>query len=283
MKSLSITSGKGGVGKTNVAVNLALALADRGRRVLILDADLGLANIDILLGLRTQHTLYDVIAGTHALSDVVLRVRERVDLLPANSGVLRLERLTPDEHVRLATDLDALSDAYDVLLIDTGAGIGENVLFFNDLADQVLLVTVPEPTALTDTYAMIKILARTYGVEKMSVVINQAASEAAAATVHAKLSDVSRKFLGVEVELAGILPNDAAVPASVQARTAALSHNPNTAFSRAIRNLATSIEPRLGEGTPKRERGLWREWMTRTRGGRTLRPMPLTPHRSADH
>lgn len=270
MRSLSITSGKGGVGKTNVAVNTAIALADRGKRVLLFDADLGLANVDVVLGVSPQATLADVVAQDVPLGRALHHVRPNLDLMPATSGVLRLEHLSDDDRTYLATQLDTLSHSYDVLLIDTGAGIGDNVLFFNDIVDQVLLVTVPEPTALTDTYAMIKVLSRNYHVETMRVVVNQATSTAAASAVFDKLAEVSRRFLNVEVALAGSLPADPAVGASVQERSPALIRHPNCPFSRSVRAMSARLEDALSDQSPTRTRSFWREWMRRQEGGQPL-------------
>lgn len=263
MRSLSVTSGKGGVGKTNVAVNLALALSQAGKRILLFDADLGLANVDVLLGLAPKATLADVVGKNLPLRDALHHVGDNLDLLPATSGLLRLEHLSDDDRMFLADELDGLSGDYDIMIVDTGAGIGDNVLFFNDLVDQVLLVTVPEPTALTDTYAMIKVLSRSYRVETMRVVVNQATSAATASSVYDKLSEVSRRFLSVDVAMAGALPTDPAVSASVQARTPALMHAERSDFARAIRALAVRLQEALDERSPTRTRSFFREWMAR--------------------
>ncbi|MDD9965183.1 MAG: MinD/ParA family protein [Myxococcales bacterium] len=273
MKSISITSGKGGVGKTNISINLALALAKRGLRVLLLDADMGLANVDVLLGIHAERTLYDVVTNDLSLRDILVHVSDHLDLLPAHSGVLRLERLSDTDRTRLVDELDGLCEGYDALLIDTGAGIGENVLFFNDLADRVLLVTVPEPTALTDTYAMIKILNRSYGVDSMSLIVNQAATAAVAANVHEKLEEVSNRFLGLSLTLAGSLPSDPAVCSAVQARTAVLEHDGESPFARGIRAMAARLASEL-EGLPRRQQSFWRDWIERQLRTRALSNQP---------
>ena len=260
MKTVSITSGKGGVGKTNVTANLGLALARRGKRVLLLDADLGLANLDLIFGLRCDYTLFDVVEGRKRVEDVLLEGPEGVRLLPASSGILGLERLSVDQRVHLARQLQPFSESFDVLLIDTGAGLSDNVLFFNDYADGVLLVTAPEPTALTDAYALIKILSNTYRVDTMALVVNQVQSAVQAGEVHETLDGVCRKYLGLRIDNAGYLPADPELPQAVRAGRPALLRTPNGPFSRAIDVLASRFDevfPREGAARV----GFWSAWM----------------------
>lgn len=260
MKALSITSGKGGVGKTNISVNLALALSDAGQRVLLLDADMSLANVDVVLGIDARHSLLSLLEREASLDEVLVPVNDHLDLLPSSSGILKLERLSHDERAAIGQQLDSLSDRYDWLLIDTGAGLTPNVLFFNDLADGVLLVTVPEPTALTDTYAMMKVLVRNRRVGPMAVLINQAASAAAASAVHERLSEVSTKFLGVDIPMLGHVPTDANLVKAVKARQPLLRFSPDALASRAIRLLAHKLPEAYPTADRRTDGGFWRSW-----------------------
>lgn len=242
MKSLAITSGKGGVGKTNIAANLGLCLGESRKRVLLLDADLGLANLDVMLGVNPTLTIANVLAGEKPLREVLIELTPYVDLVPASSGIRRLERLAPSQRVALAVELDSIVHEYDILLIDTGAGIGDNVLFFNDYADAVLVVTMPEPAALTDAYAIIKVLARSCHRRDLAVLVNQAASASVAAAVQSKLDEVSQRFLGLQPFAAGYLPTDPALLRAVATRTPVLQTEPHAPYSRGIRSLAARLD-----------------------------------------
>ncbi|MDH5740306.1 MAG: AAA family ATPase, partial [Nitrospira sp.] len=159
---IAVASGKGGVGKTNVVANLAVSLSKAGKRVLLLDADLGLGNLDVLLGLVPRHTIEDVLVGTHTLAEIMLKGPAGINVLPASSGVPRLTSLSESQQLMIQEQLADLAAAMDVLLIDTGAGISPNVTFFASSADETMVIISPEPTSLTDAYALIKVLARQY-------------------------------------------------------------------------------------------------------------------------
>lgn len=242
MRTVAIASGKGGVGKTNIAVNLALALSQRGKRVLLMDADLGLANVDIVLGLTSQKTLHDVVAGTERLADVLVNVNERFQVLPASSGVLEMERLTQEQRVSLAHELHSLAAPYDVLLIDTGAGMTENVMFFTRMADDVLLVTTPEPTAITDTYAMIKVLRTRHDVHSIALLVNLVATAAQGAEVHQTLNRVLQQFFGISLTYAGFLFRDGAMQQAVRERRPVIVSRPQALVSGNFRGLAARFD-----------------------------------------
>ena len=163
---IAVTGGKGGVGKTTVAVNLSLALAELGRRVVLLDGDLSLANIDVLLGLAPQYTLADLIDGHCELSDVLVPGPGGVRIVPAASGIPSMARLSPAQHAGLIQAFSEIGDSLDVLVIDTAAGIGDSVVSFVRAAQEVLLVVSDEPTSITDAYALIKLLNRDYGMNR---------------------------------------------------------------------------------------------------------------------
>jgi len=173
---IAVTGGKGGVGKTNVSVNLALALADLGRRVMLMDADLGLANVDVLLGLSAKRTLEDVISGECELRDVLLQGPGGIRIVPAASGIQSMVQLSPMQHAGLIQAFSDISDNLDVLIIDTAAGIGDGVVSFVRAAQEVLVVVCDEPTSITDAYALIKLLNRDHGMNRFRVLANMATS-----------------------------------------------------------------------------------------------------------
>ena len=158
MQVISVTSGKGGVGKTNVVCNLAIELGRRGDKVLLIDCDLGLANVDIVMGVKPQATLYQLLTGEAKLNEVLVEVAPNVTILPASSGIRDMTRLNDEQYLSLIAELESIDQAFDVVLLDTGAGIGDNVLYFNTAAQSVLVVSTPEPTSITDAYAFMKVL-----------------------------------------------------------------------------------------------------------------------------
>ena len=251
MRTVTIASGKGGVGKTNIAVNLALCLAQRGKRVLLMDADLGLANVDIVLGVSCPKTLRDVVVGTARLRDVLVSVNDNLQLLPASNGVLDMERLSAEQRVALATELRATAEPYDVLLIDVAAGMSENVLFFSRLADDVLLVTTPEPTAITDSYAIIKVLRTRHDVRSIALVVNQVVTPAQGHEVHQALDRVLRQFYGVGLNYAGHAFRDGALQQAVRERRPVVLSRPQSLVSNSFRALAARWDD-LFDSPPRR-------------------------------
>lgn len=242
MKSLAITSGKGGVGKTNVAANLGLCLGAEGKRVLLFDADLGLSNLDVMLGVNPTGTIADVLAGERTLPEILVPLSNQVDLVPAGAGIRRLERPSSSQRLELAAAIDGLAPNYDLLIIDTGAGIGDNVLFFNDYATAVLVVTMPEPAALTDAYAMVKVLAHTCHRRDVAILVNQAVSASVASAVQSKLEEVSQRFLNVQTFYAGYLPSDPALLRAVASRSPVMHTEPQAPFCRGIRALCGKLD-----------------------------------------
>jgi flagellar biosynthesis protein FlhG len=238
---IAVSSGKGGVGKTNIVANLAIALTKMGKRVLILDADLGLGNLDVLLGLVPRDTIEDVLAGTCTLEEIVLHGPAGIQVLPASSGVPRLTALTESQQVIIQEQLAQLAAEVDVLLIDTGAGISPNVTFFASSADETIIVVSPEPTSLTDAYALIKVLARQYREHRFKVLVNQAKSPREASEVFGKLDVAVDHFLHVAIELVGAIPYDDYVHLAVRQQKAVYEVFPDAPASQAFKKLAQHV------------------------------------------
>jgi flagellar biosynthesis protein FlhG len=238
---LAVTSGKGGVGKTNVVANLALALTRLHKKVMVVDADLGLANLDILLGLTPKYTIEHLLQGSKNLRDVVVEGPGGMTILPASSGVQQLTELTPEQKLAFLAEIDSLEDPVDVMLIDTGAGISSNVLYFALAAQEIVVVTCPEPTAITDAYALMKILARDHDHRKFQLLVNSAASAEEAQMVFQKLNRATQQFLDFTIDLLGWIPYDVYVQKAVRQQKAVVESFPNAQASRAFLRLAMAI------------------------------------------
>ncbi len=238
---IAITSGKGGVGKTNVAVNLAVAYADKGRRVLVVDADLGLANIDVLVDQRPRHSLADVMDGSMSMSDVLMPTRFGITVLPGASGVQAVADASPAERQRLVQGIESLGGQFDTIIVDTAAGISSHTLFFAAAAHDIVVVTTPEPTALTDAYATIKVLSRRYGIERVHLLLNQASDDMGARELFVRLSRLAARFLPVVVDYVGRVPSDPHIPRSVQQRRPLLVAHPNSPAATALRKVSDTL------------------------------------------
>ncbi len=239
---VAITSGKGGVGKSNVAVNLAITLASAGKRVTLLDADLGLANADVLCNVDLRTNLSHVIARKKELRYVLVKAPGGFNLIGGASGLARMADLSDDDRQRLVDALGELEKQADIILIDTGAGISPNVLSFTRAADHVLVVTTPEPTAITDAYAVVKVMSRDGSERRVSLLVNQARSAAEGRVVHERIAKVAKQFLGVSVLDAGYVLVDDAVQTAVRRRTPFVLGAPNCPASRCIQKLAMRLE-----------------------------------------
>lgn len=245
---IAITSGKGGVGKSNIAVNLAIQFAAAARDVVLLDADLGLANADVLCNIDLPFNLSHVIARQKELPDVLVKAPGGFRLIGGASGLARMADLTDFDRQRLVNSLGELEQQTDIILIDTGAGISPNVLAFTRAADDVLVVTTPEPTAITDAYAVIKVISRDAAQDRrVSLLVNQTRSIAEGKIVYERIAKVARQFLGVSVLDAGHLPADEAVPLAVRRRKPFVLSNPRSAASQCVAQLAMRLERGVGQ------------------------------------
>jgi flagellar biosynthesis protein FlhG len=250
-KVLAITSGKGGVGKTFVSANLAAALARRGLRVLVLDADLGLANLDVVLNLYPKTTLHDVFTGKAKLDDAIIKAPGGFSVLLAGSGMVEYSRLTPEVRDEFMTVMESLVPRFDVVLLDTGAGISDVVLFAVSLASEVLLVVTPEPTSLTDAYATIKVLVGQQKRQNIRMIINQTARLGDGRAITVQLQQVVDRFVQTDpdkpVKLVhmGDIPADPSVRQAVMRRQLLMQVMPGCSASLAMVQLATKIEETL--------------------------------------
>ena len=239
---IAVTGGKGGVGKTTVAVNLSLALAKLGKRVVLLDGDLGLANIDVLLGLSRQYSLADLFEGRCELSDVLVHGPGGVRIVPAASGTQSMVHLSPTQHAGLIQAFSGIGDNLDVLVIDTAAGIGDSVVSFVRAAQEVLLVVCNEPTSITDAYALIKLLNRDHGMNRFRVLANMAQSPQEGRNLFAKLTKVTDRFLDVALQYVGAVPYDESVRKAVQKQRAVHEHFPHSKCAQAFQKIALKVD-----------------------------------------
>ena len=262
---VAVTSGKGGVGKTNVVVNLALAMSLTGKRVLVLDADLGLGNLDVLLGLVPQYTLEHVLSGEKRLSDVIVRGPGGMMILPASSGVQDLTALTSEQQVLLQEELEQASNEVDVLLIDTGAGISSNVLFFSVAAQEILVVVSPEPTSITDAYALMKVLSHRFSERHFRLLVNMARSQREAREVYRKIGAVADRFLDISIDYVGHIPLDDHLQMAVCKQRPVVDAFPHAPASQGFHRLATAVRNWEPSISPKGSvQFFWQKLVTQT-------------------
>lgn len=251
VRTIAVTGGKGGVGKTSVSVNLALALADSGHRALLLDTDLGLANVDVLLGLSPKFTLADVVAGRCSIEETILTGPKGLLVVPAASGKRHMTELSPAEHIGLIRAFSDMERPLDTMVIDTAAGLGESVLAFSQAAHEVLVVVCNEPASITDAYALIKVLSRERGVARMHVLANMTRSAGEGRELFDKLSRVTDKFLDVHLNFLGAIPYDEWMRRAIQRQQAVLQAFPASAASLAFRALAQKIDKWQAPAMPR--------------------------------
>ena len=253
-RRIAVISGKGGVGKSVITANVAAALSSAGRRILIIDADLGLANLDVILGVAPQFTIQDVLYRGLPLDEALFRTDKGFDLMPAGSGLPEGTMFTQALANSVESILASLEDRYDAILFDAGAGIGDVVLFFANLAHEILLVVTPEPTSLMDAYASIKILHQTYGRNEFLLVVNQAdpdCSSQIGASIAGHLQSVISRYLdsddhgSVHVELVGSIPADPAVPHAIMQRQLLAESCPGAPSTLLMNRVADFLEQKF--------------------------------------
>lgn len=238
----AVTGGKGGVGKSCVSVNLATSLASMGKRVVLLDGDLGLANVDVLLGLSPRYTLSHVLSGERTLDEILVKAKQGFQIVPAASGAADLASLDGAGHLSLVQAFSGLAARLDVLLIDTAAGIAPGVLQFSQAAQHVLVVVTDEPASLTDAYALIKVLSRDHGVNRFRVVANMSRGAGDGANLYKKLEKVTGRFLDVLLEYAGDIPDDEHVRRAIKMQRPVVDAYPGSPAGKAFKKLAARAD-----------------------------------------
>ncbi|MFK7915735.1 MAG: MinD/ParA family protein [Pseudomonadales bacterium] len=239
---IAVSGGKGGIGKTNVSVNLGVALTRLGRRVTLLDADLGLANVDVLLGLKPVHTLKQVLDGSQRLSDVQLDGPGGLQIVPAASGLQEMAALGPKEHAAVIRAFGEIAHSMDVLIIDTAAGISADVTSFLCAAQEIVVVTCDEPTAITDAYALIKVLNQNHDIDRVRLVANMVRGDAEGQRLYEKLQTVCDRFLNTSLIYSGCIPMDDAVRKAVQKQQSVVELYPGSPAAKAFVRLAHTVD-----------------------------------------
>jgi len=248
-KVLAVTSGKGGVGKTTLAINVSVALSQLGHRVALIDGDFGLGNVDVMLGLAPQSHVGQLITGEKTISDVLQEGPRGVQVLPGGSGIQSLTALTNEQRLRLAAAIDEARSAFDFILIDTASGIADNVIDLLGLSHQVLLVTSLDPAALVDAYALAKVLWRRAPQADIGLIVNRARDGAEGRMIFRQLDRAAARFLGHHLRYFGFVPNDPAVSEATVNQCPLVEHLPQTPASRCFRLLASRLSSlRSGPG-----------------------------------
>lgn len=235
---ISVTSGKGGVGKTTLVANLANQLGFLGKKVLVLDGDFGMANADIAFNVRVDQTIYDVIAGRSEIEDIIIDVDDSVSLIPGGSGIYELQSLKPQDRQRILDQVAKLSGQYDYMLVDTAPGISDHVLYLNAAAGETIVVVTPDPASITDSYALIKVLNQRYRENQFAIVCNDVKDEKEGVALFTRLNDVVNRFLSVRLNHLGSIPNDLNLRHCTRTRRLINEFSPESPAARGIEKLA---------------------------------------------
>ena len=241
IRVIAITSGKGGVGKTNIAANLSYALASMNQKTLILDADTGLANIDLILGLTPKYNLYHLLNGQKTLEEIIVKGPGGIMILPSSSGIADMADLSKGHKLTLVDEINHLKDRPDFMLIDTAAGIAANVMYFNMAAKEIIVVTSPEPPSITDAYALMKILNKNYAKKRFQLIVNMVRSPGEAKEVFGRLRTVTDHFLNIHLEYLGYVLYDEKFQEAVKRQKALMELYPSSVGSRCLRQIAEKL------------------------------------------
>lgn len=242
VRVVAVTGGKGGVGKTNISVNLGVALAELGRRVMLLDADLGLANIDVILGLHARYNLFHVMSGERSLEEILVEGPSGLKVVPGASGIQQMAEMSPAEHAGLINAFSSLANDVDVLLIDTAAGISDLVVSFSRAAQEQIVVVCDEPASITDAYAIIKLLNREYGVNRFRILSNMVKSVQEGRDLYNKMCRVTDQYLDVMLNYMGSIPYDEQLRKAVKGQRPVVEAYPRSRVSQAFKNLAKKAD-----------------------------------------
>ncbi|HBM74133.1 MAG TPA: hypothetical protein DD429_01070 [Clostridiaceae bacterium] len=259
VRVISVASGKGGVGKTNFSVNLAISLSQMGNNVVVLDADLGLANVDVIIGVVPRENLYDVIFNNRSIEDITIDGPSGIKIIPGGSGIESLSNLSDSQRRRLSDKFGQLKDT-DILIIDTGAGISKNVLGFMAVSDEEIIVTTPEPTSITDAYSLIKVALKYMPKKKIDIVINRSQDHYEADLTYQRLEKAVKNFLNSDINYLGYVADDAKVKKAVMEQTPFKVSYPECYASKCIDDIASSI---TGMPVPEKKAGSIKDFLNR--------------------
>ncbi|MEN2994882.1 MAG: MinD/ParA family protein [Thermodesulfovibrio sp.] len=235
---VSVSSGKGGVGKTNFVTNIAIIFRTMQKKVLLMDADVGLSNIDIMFGIAPKFNIKHLLSGEKSIKDIIVRTSEGIDIIPASSGIRELTYLSSLQKMKIIEELESIDNDYDIFLIDTGAGISDNVIFFCSAAHDNIVIVTPEPTSIADAYALIKVLYREHGEKNFRIVVNNTRNHKEAKETFKKLSIVAERFLGITLDWLGELPYDEKIKEAIIAQKPYITLYPTSDFSKKLTEIA---------------------------------------------
>ncbi len=240
-RAIAVTSGKGGVGKTNIVVNVAYLLSSIGKKVVVFDADLGLANVDILLGLKSKYSLLDIVKNGKKMSEIMVKVNDNFKIIPAGSGIEEIANINEPVFLKIKDELSEVIKDTDILLIDTGAGISKKVTYFLKSVDEIVVVVTPEPTSIADAYAMIKIMVTNYKKDNIKIFVNMAKNSAEAENIFNNLNKICKKFLKKEFRSIGFALNDKNLPLSVKQQKIIAKTIPNSNFTISMKKFVNNL------------------------------------------